>query len=96
MVFGRRKAARFGAKPNAHESIGVGERETIVDGKRTEGKKTECPIARTPSTPEPVYTTEDVDSVDSPWLQECGMVRINSDDRGGCHIVPKESIQKDE
>lgn len=51
-------------------------------------------VIRKPSTPEPVYTAEDVDPVDSPWLRECGVVRVKSDDGGGCHIVPKSSIQK--
>ncbi|KAJ4364556.1 hypothetical protein N0V83_009152 [Neocucurbitaria cava] len=53
-------------------------------------------IVRRPETPEPVYTGEDVDAVDSPWLRECGMVRVKSDDPGGCHIVPKSVVQKNE
>jgi hypothetical protein len=71
--------------------------------KRTEGrKKTAIPepmkyiVVRRPATPEPVYTAEDIDPVDSPWLRECGMVRVRSDDAGGCHIVPKSSIQKND
>jgi hypothetical protein len=53
-------------------------------------------VVRKPPTPEPVYTADDIDPVDSPWLRECGMVRVRSDDVGGCHIVPKSSIQKND
>lgn len=73
---------------------------TIDDGDEpTSGiqKTTEYVIVRKPSTPEVVYTAQDVDTtIDSPWLRECGMVRVMSDDAGGCHIVPKSSIQKSE
>tara|TARA_R110002003_G_scaffold105_3_gene8744 strand:- start:15825 stop:16346 length:522 start_codon:yes stop_codon:yes gene_type:complete len=55
---------------------------------------TEYVVVPRPVTPDPVYTAEDIDPVDSPWLRECGMVRVKSDDNGGCHIVPKSSIQK--
>jgi hypothetical protein len=58
--------------------------------------KTEWVVVRKPPTPEPVYTAGDIDPVDSPWLRECGMVRVKSDDAGGCHIVPKSSIQKND
>jgi hypothetical protein len=58
--------------------------------------KTEWVVVRKPPTPEPVYTADDIDPVDSPWLRECGMVRVKSDDAGGCHIVPKSSIQKND
>jgi len=58
-----------------------------------ESTEYEYVIVRRPSTPEVIYTLNDVDPVDSPWLAECGMVRVRSDDEGGCHIVPKSSIQ---
>lgn len=51
-------------------------------------------VVRRPVTPEPEYTAQDIDPVDSLWLRECGMVRVKSDDAGGCHIVPKSSVQK--
>lgn len=57
---------------------------------------TEYVVVRRPPSPEIVYTAEDLDPVDSPWLRECGMIRVISDDAGGCHIVPKSSIQKND
>lgn len=51
-------------------------------------------VVRRPVTPEKVYTAQDVDLMDSPWLRERGMARVNSDDAGGCHIVPRSTIQK--
>ncbi|KAF1850623.1 uncharacterized protein K460DRAFT_327680 [Cucurbitaria berberidis CBS 394.84] len=65
-------------------------------GRVPESARSEYVIVRRPETPEPVYTGEDVDPVDSPWLRECGMVRVKSDDPGGCHIVPKSVIQKNQ
>lgn len=59
-----------------------------------DGTEYEYVIVRRPSTPEIMYTEDDVDPVDSLWLEECGMVRVRSESRGGCHIVPKSSIQK--
>ena len=54
-------------------------------------------IVRRPVTPDQVYHAEDVDaSVDSPWLRECGMVRVKSEGKGGCHIVSKTDIEKSE
>ena len=54
-------------------------------------------IVRRPATPDQVYHAEDVDaSVDSPWLRECGMVRVKSEGKGGCHIVSKTDIEKSE
>lgn len=50
-------------------------------------------VVRRPSTPEPVYTMDDVDPIDSPWLDECGMVRVITNDISGCRIVPKSSIE---
>lgn len=57
---------------------------------------TEWAVMRRPVTPDAVYTAQDVDSVDSPFVRECGMVRVKSDDAGGCHVVSKSSIQKSE
>lgn len=53
-------------------------------------------IVRRPSTPEIIYTDDDLTLVESPWLEACGMVRVRSDDRGGCHIVPKSDIRNSE
>lgn len=53
-------------------------------------------IVRRPVTPDPVYTIDDVDPEESLWLKECGMVRVLSDDPGGCHIVPASCIQRPE
>jgi hypothetical protein len=53
-------------------------------------------VVRRPELREPVYTAQVVDVIDSLWLRECGMVRVKSDDAGGCHIVPKSNIQEDE
>jgi hypothetical protein len=53
-------------------------------------------IVRRPVTPEQVYHAEDVDAVDSPWLRECGMVKVKSEGAGGCHIVSKSDIEKSE
>jgi hypothetical protein len=58
--------------------------------------KTEWVVVRKPPTPEPVYTADDIDPVNSPWLRECSMVRVKSDDPGRCHIVPKSSIEKND
>lgn len=55
---------------------------------------TEWTVVRRDVTPDAVYTAQDVDPVDSPFLREFGMVRVVSDDAGGCHIVPKSTIQK--
>jgi hypothetical protein len=55
---------------------------------------TEYIVVRRPPTPRPEYTVDDIDPTNSPWLRECGMVRVNSDDGGGCHIVSKNNIQK--
>ncbi|CAO2653610.1 Nn.00g030210.m01.CDS01 [Neocucurbitaria sp. VM-36] len=72
------------------------EGENSRKGKLPERQMSEYVIVRKPETPEPVYTGEDVDATDSPWLRACGMVRVKSDDPGGCHIVPKSVIQKNE
>lgn len=67
-------------------------------GERTlpERKIEEYIIVRKEEAPEKVYTREDVDPVDSLWLRECGMVRVNSGGPGGCHIVPEGVIRKNE
>ncbi|KAH3960667.1 hypothetical protein HBI24_201040 [Parastagonospora nodorum] len=64
------------------------------DGDRTITVTEEWIVARRPVTPEPEYTAQDIDPADSLWLRECGMVRVKSDDAGGCHIVPKSSVKK--
>ena len=53
-------------------------------------------IVRRPATPDQVYHAEDVEAVDSPWLRECGMVKVKSEGAGGCHIVSKTDIEKSE
>ncbi|KAH7072029.1 hypothetical protein BKA63DRAFT_567958 [Paraphoma chrysanthemicola] len=77
----------------------LGEDGIDDDKKPTKGQMrvtTEYVVVRRPATPEPAHTAEDIDPIDSPWLRECGMVRVKSDDSGGCHIVPKNSIQKND
>lgn len=37
----------------------------------------------------------DTGAVESPWLKECGMIRVKSNNPGGCHIVAKPFILKD-
>lgn len=78
-------------------------KEPVLELKGTKNKDgVEIPVAieymvvRRPDSPEIVYTAEDIAPVGSPWLRECGMVRVISDDAGGCHIVPKSSIQKND
>jgi hypothetical protein len=56
----------------------------------------EYKIVRRSATPEPVYHAEDVDTVDSSFLRECGMVKVKSDGVGGCHIMSKTEIEKSE
>ncbi|KAI8941607.1 hypothetical protein NX059_002822 [Plenodomus lindquistii] len=70
-------------------------RETSA-GTAPRGRGYEYVIVRRRPTPEAIYTENDVDDVESAWLEACGMVRVMSDDRGGCHIVPKSSIQSSE
>lgn len=69
---------------------------TPVEDDAKRFQKKEYVIVRKPPTPDPVYTAEDVEPVDSPWLRECGMVMVRSKDPGGCHIVPKSMIEKSE
>lgn len=49
-------------------------------------------IVRRPESAELIYTAEDVEPLDSPWLMECGMVRVRSSETGECHVVPKRAI----
>ena len=46
---------------------------------------------------DPVYQNRgwDTGAVESPWLKECGMIRVKSDNPGGCHIVAKPFILRD-
>ena len=78
----------------------ISEKEDDSDEAKTAKMPTviaaEWTVVRRPSTPDAVYTAQDVDPVDSPFLRECGMVRVVSDDAGGCHIVPKSTIQKND
>lgn len=37
----------------------------------------------------------DTGAVESLWLKECGMIRVKSDNPGGCHIVAKPFILRD-
>ncbi|KAF2818830.1 hypothetical protein CC86DRAFT_151206 [Ophiobolus disseminans] len=67
---------------------------TTTTKKKKKRVKAEWTVVRRPVAPDAVYTAQDVDPVDSPFLRECGMVRVVSDDAGGCHIVPKSTIQK--
>lgn len=41
------------------------------------------------------YRGLDTGAVESPWLKECGMIRVKSDNPGGCHIVAKPFIVRD-
>lgn len=67
-----------------------------AEKQQDESEEKQFEVVRRPATPEPVYKAQDVDPVDTPWLRECGMVRVKSDDAGGCHIVPKSTISKSE
>jgi hypothetical protein len=68
--------------------------EKVKDRRKSSPMPQGWEVVRKPATPELVYTAQDVDPVDSPWLRECGMVRVTSGDAGGCHIVPKSRIEK--
>jgi hypothetical protein len=95
----------FGSGRRSSSSIGgpdVPSRHGDSDEDNEEMKKVErvkrpgYRIVRRPVTPEQVYHAEDVDAVDSPWLRECGMVKVKSEGAGGCHIVSKTDIEKSE
>lgn len=79
---------------NRNDEPGENENDVTKEGRIPVRERGEYVIVRKPPTPEPVYTEDDMDPVDSPWLNACGMVRVKSTDPGGCHIVPKSSIQK--
>ena len=38
----------------------------------------------------------EVEALESPWLKECGMVRVKSSVPGGCQIVSKNMFQRDD
>ncbi|KAH8725712.1 hypothetical protein GQ44DRAFT_615513 [Phaeosphaeriaceae sp. PMI808] len=73
-------------------SSGDGEKDGLVDTTTT----TTFKVVHRPVKPEKKYVAEDIDPVNSLWLRECGMVRVKSGDVGGCHIVPKSSIAKND
>lgn len=78
---------RTGAKP-VHDKEGGSKTKIPITSRE------EWMVVRRPEEPDAVYTVQDVDSVDSPFLRECGMVRVVSDDAVGCHIVAKSRIEK--
>lgn len=41
------------------------------------------------------YRDWDTGAVESPWLRECGMIRVKSNEPGGCRIVAKPFLLKD-
>jgi hypothetical protein len=107
----KRVAAGKPPKSRIHSFLGnvFGGRDDVADGdeavrlvagdtrkERRRGKRAEYTIVKKPKTPEPVYYADDVIPIDSPWLRECGMVKVKSKDVAGCHIIPKISIQKGE
>jgi hypothetical protein len=90
---GRRSSSSIGgpAVPSRHgDSDDDNEEMKKVERVKRPGYR----IVRRPVTPEQVYHAEDVDAVDSPWLRECGMVKVKSEGAGGCHIVSKSDIEK--
>lgn len=67
------------------------------NGRGEARRRVEYRIVRRPTTPEVLWRKEDVQiGDDSIWLQECGMVRVKSENPGGCHIVSKSAIGKGE
>ncbi|KAH7377919.1 hypothetical protein DE146DRAFT_586963, partial [Phaeosphaeria sp. MPI-PUGE-AT-0046c] len=83
-LFGRGKKSKLDATSSK------GEADKPASGGH---ETTEYVVVRRTLTLEMVYTAQDVDPIDSSWLQECGMERVKSDGAGGCHIVPKSSVQ---
>jgi len=74
---------------------GDGEEEGGQGQKKTNRRVVvEYKILPRPTTPEAEWKVEDVQVVDSVWLQECGMVRVKSENPGGCHIVSGSVIEK--
>jgi hypothetical protein len=72
-------AKLFGGADTSAPAEGSDEVKIVIDNR----EPMEYVIVRRSETPEPVYTESDVDSVDSPWLKECGVVRVWSKDPGG-------------
>jgi hypothetical protein len=91
-LFGRRKDLT--PKPAAKRRVGNTDEDQSDQSDMSIRVTTEYVVVRRPPTPQPEYTADDIDPTESPWLRECGMVRVKSDDGGGYHIVPKNSIQK--
>jgi hypothetical protein len=86
-----------GHKDHNTEQVSVeGGLVEVKDSSDEESDNDGFEIVRRPEMPEKIYSAEDIDPVNSPWLRECGMVRVRSDDAGGCHIVPKSRIGKDD
>jgi hypothetical protein len=91
-LFGGRKD--LSSEPATGRFVGNTDKDRSDQSDMSIRVTTEYVVIRRPPTPQPEYTTDDIDPTDSPWLRECGMVRVKSDNDGGCHIVPKSSIQK--
>jgi len=88
-----------GGKCGAKDTCGGGgSSSSSGDGEEERGqgqkKIVEYKIVRRPTTLEADWKVEDVQVVDSVWLQECGMVRVKSGNPGGCHIVSGSVIGK--
>ena len=99
-VFGGRRKGDGGSL-EAEEAVRRIEVEKMErgawEGNRSGGRaRVSYNIVRRPKTPDPVYQDKDVQPVDSPWLRECGMVKVKSKNPGGCHIVSKTIIQREE
>lgn len=94
-VFGGNKTPSTVGGPAV--SVGIGDGSYGEGVKKVERiKRPEYKIVRRPATPDQVYHAEAVDAVDSPWLRECGMVKVNNEGAGGYHIVSKTDIEKSE
>jgi hypothetical protein len=80
---------------STHESARLLRNDDENEEVEKKARRPEYEIVRRPVTPEMVYHAQDVDtSVNSPWLSECGMVKVKSDDIDGFHIVSKKDIEK--
>ncbi|KNG46818.1 DNA binding protein [Stemphylium lycopersici] len=79
------------------EKLEEGEEGGVWEGNRSSGRaRISYSIVRISKMPDPAYRDNDVQPVDSPWLRECGMVKVKSSNPGGCHIVSKTIIQREE
>ncbi|KAH6868745.1 hypothetical protein BKA58DRAFT_387523 [Alternaria rosae] len=87
-VGGPAVSVRIGGDGDGSDEEGVKEFERV--------KRPGYKIVRRPATPDQVYHAKDMEAVDSPWLRECGMVKVKSEGAGGCHIVSKTDIEKSE